>query len=216
MPDMRLAKIRAVLFDIDGTLLDTFDFIYGAFDYALHLHGIEPPSRERISELMGGPLEEVYTTMAPGFDPASLAEAHRVFQSENLALASLFPHALEVLEELKIRGLKLAAITTRSLRTSVRSLQMTGIAKYFDIIISAEDVSFHKPHPEPLLKALDALCVKAEEAVMVGDTRADIMAGKNAGTKTVAALYGFGGETLISLKPDFATRNLIELLDILR
>jgi pyrophosphatase PpaX len=209
-----LSEIRAILFDIDGTLLDTFDFIYGAFDYALHLHGIEPLPRDRISELMGGPLEEVYATMAPGFDTASLAEAHRVFQSEHLALASLFPHTLEVLEELKRRGLKLAAITTRSLRTSVRSLEMTGIAKYFDIIISAEDVSLHKPHPEPLLKALDGIGVKPEDAVMVGDTHADIMAGKNAGTRTVAALYGFGGKRLLDLKPDYAIDELGELLTI--
>lgn len=211
----KLSQIRAVLFDIDGTLLNTFDFIYGAFDYALRLHGIEPLPRERISELMGGPLEEVYATMAPGFDRTSLAEAHRVFQSENLALASLFPDTLDVLEELKNRGLKLAAITTRSLRTSVRSLEITGIAKYFDIIISAEDVSFHKPHPEPLLKALDVLNVKPEEAIMVGDTRADIMAGKNAGTKTVAALYGFGGKQLKQLQPDVAISKLNELLNLL-
>jgi pyrophosphatase PpaX len=209
-----LSGIYAILFDIDGTLLDTFDFIYGAFDYALHLHGIEPLPRERISELMGGPLEEVYATMAPGFDRASLAEAHRVFQSENLALAALFPHTLEVLDELKNRGLKLAAITTRSLRTSVRSLEMTGIAKYFDIIISAEDVLFHKPHPEPLLKALGVLNVKPDQAVIVGDTRADIMAGKNAGTKTVAALYGFGGERLLELGPDHAIGELKELLTL--
>jgi len=71
-------------------------------------------------------------------------------------------------------------------------------------------VEFHKPHPEPILKALRILGVTAEEAVMVGDTRADIAAGKNAGVRTVAALYGFGGEKLLDHKPDFAIRNLKE------
>lgn len=214
MPEGKLSGIRAVLFDIDGTLLDTFDFIYGAFEYAFKEHNLSPLSREHISELMGGPLEEVYQTMAPGFDSTLLAQSHRRFQSDNVRLAHLFPSTMEVLTELSRRGMKLSAITTRSLRTSVRTLEWTGIAKYFDIIISAEDVSFHKPHPEPLLKALDALGLKPDAAVMVGDTRADIMAGKNAGTKTVAALYGFGGELLRGLGPDYTIGELRELLTI--
>jgi len=215
MPDEQPAGIRAVLFDIDGTLLDTFDFIYGAFEFAFKEHGIPALSRADISNLMGGPLEEVYQTMAPGFDPTLLAQSHRTYQSDNLRLVKLFPSTIEVLEALKQSGMKLAAITTRSLRTSVRSLEMTEIAKYFDIIISAEDVSFHKPHPEPLLKALDVLGVKPQEAIMVGDTRADIMAGKNAGTKTVAALYGFGGKRLQELDPDYAIEELKELLKLI-
>ncbi len=213
MPE-KIPGIRTVLFDIDGTLLDTFDFIYGAFEFAFEEHGVPPLSRERISVLMGGPLEEVYRSMAPGFDPILLAQSHRTYQSDNIRLVRLFPSTIEVLETLKQRGMKLAAITTRSLRTSVRSLEMTGIAKFFDIVISAEDVSFHKPHPEPLLKALGVLGITPEEAVMVGDTRADIMAGKNTGTKTVAALYGFGGEQLRELDPDYAIDELRELLTI--
>ncbi len=163
---------------------------------------------------MGGPLEEVYATMAPGSDTKTLAEAHRTFQLDNLRLATLFPGTMDALQTLKQRGIKMAAITTRSLRTSVRSLEVNGIAKYFDLVLSAEDVQFHKPHPEPLLKALDALQVKAEETLMVGDTRADIEAGKNAGVRTVAALYGFGGEHLRELGPDYSIQELRELLAI--
>jgi pyrophosphatase PpaX len=207
-----LNNAKAVLFDLDGTLLDTFDFIYGAFEFAFDEHGVVPLSRESISHLMGGPLEEVYRAMAPGYDAILLAESHRKFQSDNLNLVKLFPSTIEVLEALKQSGRKIAAITTRSNVTSIRSLEITGVVKYFDIIISAEDVENHKPHPEPLFKALDFLNIETPEAMMVGDTAADIMAGKNAGTKTVAALYGFGGERLIALDPDFAIRDLQSLL----
>ena len=206
--------IRAVLFDIDGTVLDTFDFIYGAFEHAFRIHGIPPLTRKEISHLMGGPLMEVYASMAPGHDARALSETHRQFQEKNLHLAKLFPDTIKVLDALKKRGFKLAAITTRSNRTSVFSLEQNGIADYFDVIVSAEDVSRHKPDPEPIIKALYDLDAKPIDAIMVGDTSADIMAGKNAGTKTVAALYGFGGEALITLKPDYAVRNLMELLDI--
>jgi pyrophosphatase PpaX len=208
-----LTNLRAVLFDLDGTLLDTFDFIYGAFEHAFALHGITSFDREQIAGYMGGPLEQVYTEMAPGCDAIALTEAHRTFQSENIRLVSLFPHTIEVLEELKRRNLKIAAITTRSLRTSIKSLEATGIAHYFDLILSAEDVTKHKPDPEPILRALEFLKVKPEEAVMVGDTKADIMAGKNAEIKTVAALYGFGGERLLELKPDYAIRSLGDLIE---
>ncbi len=207
-----LTSVDAVLFDIDGTLLNTFDFIYGAFEHAFEVHAIDALSRRDISQLMGGPLEEVYGTMAPKHDPAALAETHRNFQTNNLHLASLFPATLEVLEELKNRKLKIGAITTRSLRTSIRSLETTGIAHFFDVVISAEDVVRHKPDPEPILKGLAAMGISTADAVMVGDTAADILAGKNSGTRTVAALYGFGGESLLDLKPDYAIRDLKEFL----
>jgi pyrophosphatase PpaX len=210
-----LSEIRAVLFDIDGTLLDTFDFIYGAFEYTFQVHGIPPLSRDEISHLMGGPLPEVYASMAPGYDATALTETHRQFQENNVPLAKLFPDTVKVLESLKQRGLKLAAITTRSNRTSVLSLDQNGIADYFDVVISAEDVARHKPDPEPIVKALHMLKIKPTDTIMVGDTAADIMAGKNAGTKTVAALYGFGGERLRELKPDHAIVELKELLTII-
>jgi len=150
--------------------------------------------------------------MAPKFDAVLLAESHRKFQSDNLNLVKLFPDTLEVLDTLKQRDQKVAAITTRSKITSIRSLEITGIAKYFDIVISAEDVQNHKPNPEPLFKALEFLRFESKDAVMIGDTGADIMAGKNAGTKTVAALYGFGGAQLVEFNPDYSIKVLGELL----
>jgi pyrophosphatase PpaX len=209
-----LDQSKAVLFDIDGTLLDTFDFIYGAFEYTFDLHGIARLPRKEISQRMGGILEDVYAQMAPGYDAIALAETHRTFQEQNVTLAKPFPNTVLVLDALKQRGFKLAAITTRSNRTSILSLEQNGIAGYLDVVVSLEDVMRHKPNPEPIFKALHDLNVVPADAIMVGDTSADIMAGKNAGTKTVAALYGFGGEGLRLLNPDYAIVELMELLTI--
>jgi pyrophosphatase PpaX len=211
---MLLDSLQAVLFDVDGTLLDTFDFIYGAFEHAFEVHGVPPLTREEISGLMGGPLEEVYSTMAAEFDAKALTETHRTFQSDNLALARLFPATIEVLDALKKRNLKIAAITTRSKRTSVRSLETTGIAHYFDLVISGEDVTNLKPDPEPIVKALNHFRIEPQDAIMVGDTHADIEGGKNAGVMTVAALYGFAGDRLLALHPDHVIRDLLELLSL--
>jgi pyrophosphatase PpaX len=216
MPEpLDLSHIRAILFDVDGTLLDTFEFIYQAFEHALEDHGFPAMSRHEIARHMGGPLEECYTGLVPDCDPAVMVEAHRLFQANNIDLASLFPGTLEVLDHLKLRGLKLAAVTTRSIRSSIRSMEATGTADYFDIILSAEDVENHKPHPEPLLKALAAIGERPEHAVMIGDTYADIGAGKACGTLTIAALYGFGGPSLLESQPDIAINDVRELLGML-
>jgi pyrophosphatase PpaX len=211
-----LDNTKAVLFDIDGTLLDTFEYIYGAFEHTFDVHGIVRLSREEISQLMGRTLEDVYATMAPGQDAVALAETHRQFQVQNVKLAKVFPDTVNVLGTLKRQRFKLAAITTRSNRTSVLSLEQNGIAHYFDVVVSLEDVVRHKPDPEPIFKALHSLDLMPADAIMVGDTSADVMAGKNAGTKTVAALYGFGGEPLRKLQPDYAIVELKELLNIVR
>ena len=213
-PHTKFKNIRAVLFDIDGTLLNTFEFIYGSFEHALALHGYEPVTREHISATMGGPLTDCYRALVAGCDADILAESHRQFQADHLELVELFPSTIAVLDELKRRSMKLGAITSRSLRTSVKSMEVTGLVGYFDIILSAEDVINHKPHREPLDKAMAALGVSPHETVMVGDTTADIHAGKNAGTHTIAALYGFGGAGLVTTQPDVSIEELGEILEL--
>jgi pyrophosphatase PpaX len=85
----------------------------------------------------------------------------------------------------------------------------------FDTILSAEDVLNLKPHPEPILRALELLNISSAEAIMVGDTESDMEAAKAADVKTVAALYGFAGEQLRTLEPDYVIQNIAELLAIL-
>jgi pyrophosphatase PpaX len=206
--------ITAILFDIDGTLLDSVEFLYRAFEHAFDLHHIPRMPREGMREFIGPPLEKVYVNMAPGCDAASMTESHRQFQETHLDLIKLFPDTISTLEELKRRNLKLAAITTRSKRTSIESLERFDLTSFFEIIVSAEDVQRHKPDPEPLQKALSAMSVIPTNAIMVGDTEADILAGKNAGTKTAAALYGFGGRELIVQHPHYILQRLGEILQV--
>jgi pyrophosphatase PpaX len=210
-----LLESKAVLFDLDGTLLDTFEFIFGAFEYSLSRHGLTPPTRPVLASRMGGPLEECYQVLAPDSDYLSLTACHRDFQAENLHLVRLFPGAKDVLKYLKLKHKSIAAITTRSIRTSIKSIQLTGISDYFDLVISVEDVEKPKPDPEPILKASNLLRLEPCECVMVGDTFADIECGKNAGALTIAALYGFGGEPLLALQPTTSIRDIIELIDLL-
>lgn len=194
--------LEAVLLDIDGTILDTREFIFAAFEHAFVHHDLPPPPREELSRHVGQrQLNEIYSDFAEEFAGA-MTEMHRDFQRANLHLAVPFPGANEALAVLADSGLRLAAVTSRSQRTSVETLELNGLAQYFGAVISAEDVARLKPDPEPLLVALDRLGCGTKGAVMVGDTEADIEAGRAAGLFTVAATYGFQGREVLGSGPD--------------
>lgn len=210
-----MREIEAVLFDVDGTLLDTTEFIYQAYEHTFNNHGISPPTREELGKMMGKPLEEYYRFFAPNTDTNQLCETHRTFQAENLSLCIPFPNTRSTLTELKKAGLKIAAVTTRSKRTSVDTLRVANLLNLIDTIISREDVENLKPHPEPLFKALEQLKVEPKNAVMIGDTDIDIKAGKNAGTKTIGASYGFQGNKIIDSNPDYVVDDIAETVPLI-
>lgn len=202
--------ITTVLLDVDGTLLDTRDFIYSAFEHTCAQHGLPVQTRTEMQPRMGLPLEEIYAGMCGG-DAPHLVEAHRAFQHENLHLSVAFPGAGEALDALKQAGIALAAVTSRSRRTSVLTLERAGLAAYFAAIVSAEDAPALKPDPAPLRHALALLGRTAPGAVMVGDTAHDIEAGRALGLVTIGATYGFHGEAVRDATPDHAIASITEL-----
>lgn len=210
-----MKKIEAVLFDIDGTLLNTAEFVYQACEFTFRAHRLPMRSRDEMALVMGKPLEECYRHLSPDGDAYQLCETHRSFQAENLHLSAPFCNTLETLRRLKEAGIKIAAITTRSKRTSIKTLEAGGIANYFEVVISGEDIQHPKPHSEPLLKALQQLKIMPEKAVMVGDTDADILAGKSAGTKTIGVSYGFLGPRIADSNPDFLVSDIADVVPII-
>lgn len=214
--DAKVVPLRAVLFDVDGTLLDTTEFIYGGFDHTLAAHGYPEVERTAYARVMGAPLGDCYAALAPGCDPELLCETHRTWQTGNLHLSVPFPDAAAVLHRLTVAGLRLAAITSRSRRTSVHTLELAGLAPFLDLVLSFEDVHAIKPDPAPLLLALERLGVPPIAAVMVGDTDADILAGHAAGVRTVGVTYGFHGPEVAAARPDATIDSLGALLDLLQ
>jgi pyrophosphatase PpaX len=207
--------IRAVLFDVDGTLLDTREFILRAFEHAFDIHGLPRLPRDEMSLHVGRELELIYTELGGPEMRDRLVEAHRSFQARNLPLARPFAGAVEVLKSLAAQGVRVAAVTSRSRRTSDRSLEVTGLAQHLEVVISAEDTEDLKPHPAPLLKALRLLGHEGEGVVMVGDTPSDIEAGRGIGALTVAATYGFHGREVLRANPDRVIDDIGELPGIL-
>lgn len=211
-----MGAIKAVLLDVDGTLLNTREFVFQAFEHTFRAHKLPKKRREEINLVMGRPLEECYQELAPSTDPQHLCETHKLFQDRNLQLSSPFPNTRKTLISLKKGGLKIAAVTNRSRRSSKKTLKTADLFDYINVIVAAEDVKNHKPSPEPLLKALGILEIDPKEAVMVGDTIMDIVAGKNAGVKeTIGVTYGFGGRKIVESNPDFIVNDIAQVIPIL-
>lgn len=208
-------RVQAALFDVDGTLVDSREFVLGAMEHALRTHHLPVPSRTALAATIGPPLEKCYRKIAPPADIRTLCEVHRAWQRERIHLVVPFPNTRRTLETLKAAGVRLAAVTSRSRVSSLGSLDMAGLASFLEVTISAEDAPRTKPYPDPLLLALERLRVNASAAVMIGDTVADIEAGKAAGTKTIAALYGFAGPSLQNAPADHFIRDIAEVVPVI-
>jgi pyrophosphatase PpaX len=207
--------MKAVFFDIDGTLLDTLHYIWAAFNHTAKQYGLTDITLEDVANLHGASLAEAYTRFAPNHDFADLSKTHSDFQHAHPHLTKPFPHTITVLSQLKEAGLKIVAITSRG--TSVQStLEENKIVDYFDLVLTSKDVENVKPHPEGIQKALLHLKLQPGQACMVGDTTADIGAGKNAGVVTIGAAYGFSShQDLAALKPDYIVDDLLDIIPII-
>lgn len=212
---MKLKNIKIVLFDIDGTLLDTTELIYSCYEHTIKKHNLYLKTRKEISVIFGKPLEACYKILFPDNDIAALSETHLSFQEKHLNLTKPFLNVKKTLSDLKKAEFIIVAITTRSKRTSIKSLEFNNIYKFFDFVISREDVINPKPHQESILKALSYFKINPNNAVMVGDTRIDVETGRNAKTKTIGVTYGPLGDAVKEVNPDAVLTDISKLLSVI-
>jgi pyrophosphatase PpaX len=212
-------RIRAVLYDFDGTLADSTDLIMRCYRHTMRTHlGEVPPDEDWLSGF-GMTLESQLARFARDEAmAAAMLETYREFQNTiHDELLRPFPGAAETVAELDRRGYRLAIVTSKHRRSAMRGMELCGIVEHFDAIVTPEDVTEPKPHPEPVLFALDRLGVAPEEALFVGDSPHDIAAGQAAGTRTAGVLWGpFPRAALENARPDAllgAQHDVLRLLD---
>ncbi len=205
-------RVEAVIFDVDGTLVDTSEYISQAYEHTLRQHNLPPRTRAEIASQVGKKLEDCYAFLAPGAEQQALIAAHRAFQAENLQLIQPFDFCNNVLEQLISEGTNVALFSGR--KNIVPSLETAGIdTGLFTAIVDGSHVEKGKPDPEGVYMVLGKLGVKAAHAVMVGDAAVDILAGRNAGLgATIGVTHGFGTlEELESSEPDYILSSLVDL-----
>ncbi len=206
---------KAILFDIDGTLLDTQEFVFDAVKYAFSESGYPYPTEREFKKVTGLPLVEFYSKLLPGDASEKLATLHREFQQENFHLVKPFSKTKKTLKTLKNAGFALAAVSNRTRESLVKSLKFTGIFDFFEVVICADDVVNAKPHQDHLFAALKLMQIKPEDACIIGDTENDILAGKNAKIKTIGVTYGWLGKDIAKYNPDYVVNDIEEIFKIL-
>ena len=215
-----MSKINTVLFDFDGTIMDTNNVILQSWQHTFRtVEGRERP-QEEILETFGEPLYITMQKLLPQIPVEEGVEIYRSYHYDRFTdLIEVFPGILGLLAELKERGYKLGIVTSRLRHTTEIGLNKYDMEQYFGAVVTADDTDKHKPDPEPVNIALKKLGSKPEEAIMVGDSMFDILCGKNAGVKTAIVSWALAvsdedlnGENA----PDFVIENAEDLLGILK
>jgi pyrophosphatase PpaX len=194
-----LASVDAVLFDLDGTLVDTIPLIFTCYQHTLatHLPGYDPGRRVIIGNL-GRSLDHIlfdYAAAAGVDDPAAtsraMLETYRAFQRANLdRLIRPYEGMRETLESLRARGLTLGVVTSKVEWAARESYERYGLGEFLSIGVFHDDTERHKPDPQPLLHAAAKDGLDVARTAYVGDSIHDMAAGKAAGMRTIAALWG--------------------------
>lgn len=181
-----LEGVDAVLFDFDGTLMDTTDIIIGSWQTVYRTVTGKEGDLAEILGTFGEILRDSLAEKFPGEDVDELVRIYKTWQQDRFEdEVGLFPGVTEMLDELSEKGCRMAIVTSRIKETSLRALRLFGIEDYFDSVITANDCTKHKPDPEPVELALEAMGVRPENAVMVGDTVHDMGCARNAGVRYV-------------------------------
>jgi pyrophosphatase PpaX len=198
------SPIACVLFDVDGTLVDTTNLIAEGLQSTLESHLGRRPPRAEIVSLIGRPLiEQLREYVEEPFVPP-LAERFMTFYEENRAgMEAFFPGALNMLHAVRRLRLTLGLVTSKNRREIEGTLELLGFTHLLDFVISSEDAPRPKPFPDPVVEAVRRAEAKPEETLFIGDSIYDMQSGKAAGVRTGAALWGPFGRAI--LEPQHAT-----------
>ncbi|MCA9725030.1 MAG: pyrophosphatase PpaX [Kurthia sp.] len=206
---------KGLLFDFDGTLLDTNELIMETFYHVLSPKFPGKYKKENMAQFIGPSLKETFTMIDAQNTEALIEEYiawNRVHHDE---LVSEFDGVVEVLTQLKRAGLKLAIVSTKRREAILTGLHVLGVEELFDVIISNDEVEHTKPHPEPVLLALQELGLQKHEVIMIGDNYHDIEGGQNAGVHTAGVAWSLKGAAFLeALHPTYMLYHMRDLYQI--
>jgi len=207
-------KVKAILFDLDGTIVDSRDAYLEAAKTAFYAMGLEPPTMQTTLQIpkrleQNLSIDDLIHTNTARFLDVYLKTFYAITELKTKPI----PNIRTALENLQQKA-KLVLITMRNVpKVSVaKELQQFGLARYFTYILTAQDTHKPKPSPEALIKALKVIDVQICDCLIVGDSVIDITAGKAAGAKTIAVLSGlYTEQELAKFNPDLILKNAAQL-----
>lgn len=211
--------VQALLFDLDGTLIDSTADLAASGNWLREHHGLSAHSMEKVASFVGDGVESLVRRLLerPDGDVEEAVDAFKLHYNEHcLDKTCLYPGVAATLEALQARGFVMAVVTNKPERISRRILDGLAVGRRFGSVVGGNTCTHKKPHPEPLLRACADLGTRPQQAVMVGDSRVDVEAGRNAGMPSIGLLGGIGDEGLLrAAAPDILIERFERLVEVL-
>ena len=208
-------KIESILFDFDGTLLDTNELIIQTFLTVLNRHDPERFTREDVSHFIGPSLQDTFDSIDASKTEQWIDEYREWNFAHHDEYAAPFERVNDVLFALRDRGIRMAIVSTKRSDMIEKGLRLLEARGVFDEVVGLDHVTHAKPHPEPLERAMKAIDAKPETTLMVGDNYHDIEGGHNAGVRTAAVAWSLKGEDFLqTFHPTYMLQSMDDLLRI--
>src|SRR5688572_3718800 len=201
-----MSRLQTVLFDLDGTLIDSIRLILDSYHHTLTQHNIPARSDEDWLKGVGTPLHVHFSEWREF--PETLEAMIATYREYNLEhhdrMVTVYPGVLEAVREIKAAGIQTGLVTSKNRLGALRGLKLVGLEALMDVLVCADEVTNPKPHPEPVEKAVALLGADPSTTVYVGDSVHDMHSGRAARVKTAAALWGpFGRAHLEGASPNY-------------
>lgn len=207
---------KYIFFDFDGTLVNTNDLIILALRETAKRFLSRDLAIDELNAILGKYLDDQMKYLSESNYKEMVSFYKEFYKARQDEMVVEFPGIREMLQDIKKLGCKTAIVSAKGRGGIEHGINLFKFGEYIDVIISAYDIENNKPHPEPALKALEALDADPDSTLMVGDSPYDIMCGINAGIRTVFVDWSiFPKESILSLKPDYHIKTPDELVKII-
>lgn len=207
---------QAVVFDLDGTLVDSVELITVSFQHAIREVLGREASREEAVQHVGTPLKEQMLRISPAHADELVAVYREFNHREHDRMLKLYDGILDLLDDLSRAGCRLGLVTSKSRPTTQMAFDLTGIEPYFDATVCCDEAPGNKPSADPILFCLDRLGVAAADAAYVGDSPSDIQAAHAASVTAIAVTWGvFDAAALTAEKPEILVHTMSQLAGVL-
>lgn len=210
-----MPSVQLVIFDLDGTLVDSAEDIAHAVNEMREQFALAQLPLDKIESYIGNGVRKLLERALPGFERENVDRAHEIYlpiyRRRLLDNTRAYPGVVPALEELDVRGRTLAVLTNKPLKESIMILEGLGLHRHFAQVYGGDSFERKKPDPTGLRSLLDEADAGTRETLLVGDSAVDLETARNAGVRCCLVTYGIRPETVASLEPDFRVDDLREL-----
>ncbi|MBP2650072.1 MAG: ppaX [Firmicutes bacterium] len=208
-------RYKGILFDLDGTLLDTNELIIKSFQHTFKVHYNREIDVDVVRAYFGKPLRAALEYLGPDKIEELTATYREFSEANHKRLTKIFPKVADTIKTLADNNVKLGVVTSKKGLRAKLGLELFDIRQYFSVIVGCDSCSNYKPHPEPVEFAVKTLKLTADECLMVGDSPFDLASGKGAGVKTAAVRWtDLPWAVLEAENPDYILESITDLLGI--